>query len=182
MAIEFTVKGANDVYLYLNNSHLHVLAKIIKADGTNIDRNTAALINLTLHSMFRVIGLELYGRNVGDKSKLYPYRYVLKSLLNYCKEVQETCLLSEGWIKDTSGHINVTAVGGNFAGYNARAATFARSTQIELIGRFHLDVFHKSALLLQISISTWSWLCHRTTFCANRRRQVKELSRKITSL
>ena len=49
MAIEFTVKGANDLYLYLKNSRLHVIAKIIKADGTYIDPNTAASINLTLH-------------------------------------------------------------------------------------------------------------------------------------
>ena len=56
MAIEFTVKGANDLYLNLNNSRLHVLAKITKADGTNFDANTAAPINLTLHSMFREIG------------------------------------------------------------------------------------------------------------------------------
>ena len=53
MAIEFTVKGANDLYLKLSNSRLHLLAKITKVDGTNIDANTAAPINLTLHSMFR---------------------------------------------------------------------------------------------------------------------------------
>ena len=57
MAIKFTVKGANDLYLDLNNSRLHVVAKITKADGTNIDANTAAPINLTLHSMLREIGL-----------------------------------------------------------------------------------------------------------------------------
>ena len=57
--IEFRVTGSNDLYLYLNNSRLHVLAKITKADGTNIDANTAAPINLTLHSMFREIDLEL---------------------------------------------------------------------------------------------------------------------------
>ena len=74
VAIEFTVKGANDLYLDLNNSRLHVLVKITKADGTNIETNTAATINLTLHSMFREIGLELNSRNVGDTSQLYPYR------------------------------------------------------------------------------------------------------------
>ena len=74
MTIEFTVKSANDLYLDLNNSHLHVIYKITKPDGTNIDAITAAPINLTLHSMFREIGLELYGRNVGDTSQLYPYR------------------------------------------------------------------------------------------------------------
>ena len=47
--------------------------------GTNIDANTAAAINLTLHSMFRKIGLELNGRNVGNTSQLYPYRSDLDS-------------------------------------------------------------------------------------------------------
>ena len=61
MAIEFTVKGANDLYLDLNNSRLHVFAKITKAEETNIDPNTAAPINLTLHSILRDIELELNG-------------------------------------------------------------------------------------------------------------------------
>ena len=88
MAIEITVKGANDRYLDLNNSCLHVLVKITKADGTNIDANTAAPINLTLHSMFREIGLELNGQNLGDTSQLYPYRSHLETLLNFCKKTQ----------------------------------------------------------------------------------------------
>ena len=62
MAIELSDKGANNLYLDLNNSRLHVLAKITKADGTNIDANLAAPINLTLISMFREIGLELNGK------------------------------------------------------------------------------------------------------------------------
>ena len=147
MAIKFTVKSANDLFLDLNNSRLHVIAKITKADKTNIDANTAAPINLTLQSMFREIGLEFNGRNVGDTSQHYPYRSVLDSLLNFCKEVQDTSLLSEVWTKDTSGHINVTAIGGNNAGLNVRAATFARSTLVELIGRPHLDVFHRERLI-----------------------------------
>ena len=74
MAIEFKVKSENDLYMDFNNSRLHVIAKITKADGRNIDANTAAPINLTLHSMFREIGMEFNGRNVGDTSQLYPYR------------------------------------------------------------------------------------------------------------
>ena len=131
-----------------------MIVKITKKDRTNIDANTAAPINLTLHLMFREIGLEFNGRNVGDTSQLYPYRSVLESLLNFCKEEQETRHLRKGWTKDTSGHMNVTAVGGNNAGLNARAATFARSTLVELICRVHLEFSTKSALFLQISIST----------------------------
>ena len=67
----------------LNNSRLHVIAKITKADETNIDANTAAPINLTLHSMFREIRLEFNGQNVGDTSQLYPYRSVLRYFSSY---------------------------------------------------------------------------------------------------
>ena len=70
MKIEFTVKGAHNLYMDLNNSSLHVLDKITKADRTNIDAYTAGPIKLTLHSMLRKIGSELNGRNVGDTSKL----------------------------------------------------------------------------------------------------------------
>ena len=124
-----------------------MVAKITKADGTNIDVNTAALIKFTLHSMFREIRRKFNGRNVSDTSQLYPYRSVLESLLNFCKEVQKTCLLSEKWTKDTTGHINVTAVGGNNAGLNARAATFAKSTLVKLIGRPHLNVFYQERFI-----------------------------------
>ena len=125
----------------LNNSRLHVRVKIIKADVRNIDVNTACLINLTLHSMFCEIGLELNGQNVGDPSQLYPYHSHLMSFLNFCKESPKTRLLCEWWTKDSTAHMGVIAVGWNIACLNARAATFARSTVFELIGRPHLHVF-----------------------------------------
>ena len=146
-AIEFRVTGSNDLYLDFNNPRLHVLAKIAKADATNIDANKAALINMALHSMFCEIGVELNDRSVGDTSQLYPYRSFVESLLNYSKETQETRILCEGWIKDTTGHVNVTAVGRNNAGLNARAVNFARSTLVELIGRPHANVFHQDRLI-----------------------------------
>ena len=97
--------------------------------------------------MFREIVLKLNGLNVGNTSQLYMYRSVLESLLNFCIKVQDTRLLSEGWTKDTSGHMNVTSVGGNNPGLNARAATFPKGTLVELIGRSHLDVVHQKRLI-----------------------------------
>ena len=102
-AIELTVKVLNDLYLDLNNSHLHVLAKITKADGTNINVNTAAPINLTLHSIFRENAMEFNGQNVSDTSQLYPYRSIIENLLNNCKETQETRLLFEAEPKTQGG-------------------------------------------------------------------------------
>ena len=56
-------------------------------------------------------------------------------------------MLCERWTNDTTGHMGVTAVGGNNAGHNARAAAFGRSTVVELIGRPHLDVFNQDRLI-----------------------------------
>ena len=149
MEIEFTVEVANDLFLNLNISRLHVLVKNTEADGKHIDAITAASINLTLHSMFREIGLELNGRNVGNTSQFYPYRSHLKTLLNLCKEIQQTRLLCERWTKDRTGHMGVIAVGWNYAGLNARAATFARSTVVKIIGLPHLNVFIKKRFISQ---------------------------------
>ena len=83
--IEFMLKGSNDLYLDLNNSRLHVLAKITNADGSNIEANMASPINLPLHSMFCKISVEFNGRNVSDTCPAYPYRAYLETLLNYSK-------------------------------------------------------------------------------------------------
>ena len=138
-AIEFTVNNPNYLYLDLKNSRLHVLDKITEANGTNIDANTAGQINLTLHSMFRKIGLKLNNRNVGDTIQLYLWRSDRERLLNFCKNLQESRYLWERLTKYTNGHMAVTTVGGNTAGLNGRAATFARNTVVDLIGRTHLD-------------------------------------------
>ena len=89
--------------------------------------------------------------------------------------MQDTRLLSERWTKDTNGHMNVTAVAGNNAGLNARAATFAKNTLVELIGRSHLDFFLPRApysskyrsphevesiserLCVQVGVASWKW-------------------------
>ena len=143
-----------------------MLAKITKADGTNIYANTAAPIHLTLHSMFREIGVHLNSRNVGDTSQLYPYFSFFESLLNYSKKTQETRFLCEDWTKDTTGHVNVTAVGGNNAGLNARAVNYSRSSVVELIGRHHADAFHQNRLIppnvdlnLKLMTSSTNFVC-----------------------
>ena len=56
--------------------------------------------------------------------------------------------LCEGLRNDTIGHMNVTTVGGNNPGLNARAVTFARSNVVKLIGRLHLHVFNQERLIL----------------------------------
>lgn len=83
--IKFKVKSASNLYLDLKNSRMHVLAKITKADKTNIDAKMAALVNLTLHLIFYKITLKLNNQNMGDTSQIYPYWSHWMTLLNFSK-------------------------------------------------------------------------------------------------
>ena len=94
--IEFLVKGADQLYLDLNDSRLHLRVKMTKADGTNMTAATGAIINLPLHSLFCKVSVELNGRSVSYPNQMYLYRAYLETLLNYSKETQETRLLCNG--------------------------------------------------------------------------------------
>ena len=60
--IEFLVKGADQLYLDLNDSRLQLRVKMTKAEGTDMAANTGAIINLPLHSLFREVSVELNWR------------------------------------------------------------------------------------------------------------------------
>ena len=92
---EFMVKGSNDLYLDLNNSRMHVLAKIINADGSNIGANTAGIINLPLHSMFREISVQLNNINKSYKRPRDPNLAYLQTLVNNSIKPMITCRLCE---------------------------------------------------------------------------------------
>ena len=70
--------------------------------------------------------------------------------------------------------MNVTAVGGNNAGLNARVATFAKSCLVELIGRPYLDVFHPERLIplnielhMKLILSPKDFVCKSAATAAN---------------
>ena len=144
--IEILVKGAGNLYLDLNNSKIEVKAKLMNADGTNL-ANDAAVgpTNMTLHSLFSNIEMELCDERISDNNNLYPYRAFLETLCSYSTEVGKTRLACEGWCPDTPGYLDdfrVTDHGLNI-GFKERAARFGNSAQVTLIGRPHLDLFHQ---------------------------------------
>jgi hypothetical protein len=146
--IEFIVKGAENLYLDLNNTRLTVQAKITKANGTNIDAASAGPVNLALHSLWREMTYELNGRPVSEPNQLYPYRALIETVLNYSEEVQKTRLVAEGWLKDTAGKMSDTDVAGENAGLKERTKWFAGSALVEFSGRPHLDLFQQGRVLL----------------------------------
>ena len=144
--IEFLIKGSDQLYLDVNQSKLEIKGRITTAAGGNIAGNAdVALTNLSLHSLFKKVEVELCGKTLSDSNELYPYRAFFETLLSFDDDVGRTRLIAEGWQKDTPGSFDDFRVGNNGAntGFKARAARTATSTSITLIGRPHADLFHQ---------------------------------------
>ena len=80
------VQGADQLYLDLNESSLHLRVKITNADGTKIEANRAGPVNLIQHSLFNQMSVEFNGKPVNEPNHLYAYRAYLSTLINYSKE------------------------------------------------------------------------------------------------
>ncbi|KAF0144956.1 MAG: hypothetical protein FD143_3374, partial [Ignavibacteria bacterium] len=146
--IEFFVRGADELYLDLNNSKLEIKLKITLENGNDIcsGRIVSALINI-LNDLFMPIEMELGGELVTDPNTKYSYRAVIENIINYNKLIADTRLLAERWKNDTAMHCQVIKPAGENTGLTARTAWLARSRVVILIGRPHLEHFHKVKLI-----------------------------------
>ena len=146
--IEFFIRGADNLYLDLNNSKYDIKLKVTKEDNSALtDATSVAPVNLLLHSLFSSAEMELGGKPITDPNSNYPYRSFIETIINYPHRVLETRMLGEGWTKDTSGKMSVTAPAGDNLGLKARGLWTGSSATIRLVGRPHFDLFHQDKLI-----------------------------------
>lgn len=146
--LEFYITGTGDEYLDLSKTKLHVEAKIVNADGTDLeDGAPVAPVNLLLHSMFKKVDVTMNNKVITPSNNNYPYRAYLETLLTYGKEAKETQLTSALWYKDTAGAMDATA-GNNNTGLVARREIAAQSDLIDLTGRLHVDIMFQDKYML----------------------------------
>ena len=99
--IEFNVPGTATDYINLKKSKLHVKAKVTKENGTVISavEDAVGLVNLSLHSLFRQIDVNLQQKNISpDIGSSYPYKAMLDVLLH--TDLNEAKMESEFFFKD----------------------------------------------------------------------------------
>ena len=101
--IEFQIPGIDDQYLDLASSYMEVSMRLLAADGANLAQGTlVGTSNLTLHSLFRSVDVEVFGKVISDSNHLYPYRSIMETLFNYPKDVLTTGYSIEGFVQDTA--------------------------------------------------------------------------------
>lgn len=133
------------MHLELGTSYIYIRGKITLPNDANLPANAdVAPVNLTLHSLFNNIDVELCGKTISDPNGMYMYRAYIESLLTFSKDYQETQLQSAIWHKDTPGQMDDWRRGqpGLNEGFKKRVAMFSESKDVEMIGRPHCDLFN----------------------------------------
>ncbi|GFT35664.1 uncharacterized protein F54H12.2 [Trichonephila clavipes] len=137
--VEFHISGSGEEYLDLSQTQLFLKAKIVKSDGSPIEKGAEiGPVNLFPHSLFSQVDITLNERLVSNSSNTYPYRSYIETLLNYGIDSKTSQLTCEMFYKD------------NEEGLQKRSAFFESSASVDMIGPLHCDLFHQERLLLNL--------------------------------
>ncbi|XP_060092529.1 uncharacterized protein F54H12.2-like [Heteronotia binoei] len=147
--LDFFIAGNGDDYMDLNNTLLYLCFKIVKEDGTNLDRNArVSLVNYPIASIFSQLDVTLGDRLILQSHNTYPYRGFIEAVLNYSNDTLNIQFSAGLFYKDTAAQHVSTTLDGNNKGFVKRAALAAGSRKIDLLGQLHSDLFFQEKLLL----------------------------------
>lgn len=150
-SIEFDVSGTGEDYLDLNNTMLHVKAKIVQEDGTTAipADDVIAPVNYLLHAMFQQVEIYLNGTQISNSNSNYPYRAIIEALLSYGGDSKKTQMAAAGFESDQADRMDsvLTTDAGN-AGFKNRKTRARESRVFDMIGRLHADIFFQDRYLL----------------------------------
>jgi len=149
--IEFEICGSGEDYLDFANSYLHVVAKLTKANGTDLDADEAVgPVNLFLHSLFSQVDISLNGIQITPATNTYPYRAMIETLLSYGGDAKESQLTSALFYKDQAGRMDAVdlAAATRNEGFFKRTQFSKESHMIDMMGRLHADIFFQERYML----------------------------------
>ena len=146
--IEFSVSGATADYIDLSNTFIHVIANVLRQDGSPAPAEAAvAPVNYWMHSLFSQVDVLLNDVLVTPSENTYPYRAYIESTLNYGLEAKSTHLTAALYYKDTPGKLNSVDPDEN-EGFQKRQEKASVGRGVDMMGRLHCDVFHQQRYLL----------------------------------
>ncbi|CAK1583616.1 unnamed protein product [Parnassius mnemosyne] len=145
--IEFQVPGTGDDYIDLSHTLLHIKAKVLNQDSTNLVSTTiVAPVNNWLHSLFSQLDVYLNQKLVSPPNNTYAYRTYMETLLNYAPAAKQSHLTCSLWYEDTAGKMDSTD--GKNIGFVKRQELISESKEIEMIGHLHGDIFNQDKFLI----------------------------------
>ena len=145
--VEFHISASDSHYVDLSSSLLHVRAKIVNADGSNlINDEEVAPVNYFLHAIWNQVDLVLNQKTITQSSNGYACRAIIEALMNFNSESKRTQLASAMFAKDTAGQHDT--IGNANAGFRTRKTAASNSAEMDLLGALHLDIMFQERYLL----------------------------------
>ena len=146
--IEFYIEGNGQNYLDLSHTFLHIKARIIKKNGTDlIATDKVTTVNYPLNTCFSQCNIFLNDKQVSSQVN-YAYRCIFESLLFYNEKSQNTFLRAGLFFKDTVGQYEETDPTKNNQALNYRYKYTKDSKIFDLLGPLHIDLGNQDKLLV----------------------------------
>lgn len=138
------------LYLDLSRNYLHMVVKLTKGDGTDLDALPAAEglngvpINLFGKTFFKQVKVWLNNKLAYDSSDTYAYRTYLESELNYGIDAKNTHMQSAMYYRDQAGIMDTW----DNSGHKQRGELVKTSKVFEVMAPVHSDIFNQDRLML----------------------------------
>ncbi|XP_038265948.1 uncharacterized protein F54H12.2-like [Dermochelys coriacea] len=147
--IDFFIAGNGIDYMDLNNTLLYLCCKIVKGDGTELDRDAeVGLANYPRASIFSQLVITLGDCLICQSNNCYPYRAFIESVLSYSNDTLAMQFSAGLFYKDTARQHKETELDGGNLGFVRQAKLMAHSRMVELLDHLHSDLFFQEKLLL----------------------------------
>ena len=151
--IEFNVAGTAEEYVDLSQTMLHVLAKVVNANDSDLDAEApVGPVNLLLPSLFSQIDVTLNEKLVTQPSNTHAYRSYIETLTHYGEGSMTSQLTEQLFYKDKAGKLDAVNPLADAAecndGLAKRHQFIAESKTVSMLGPIHADVFFQERLLL----------------------------------
>lgn len=143
---EFVIPGSADEYIDVNDIQLYILAKILHADGTDIDTGAdkVGLNNLPISTLFQDVSLMIEDKQIEGGQMCYPYLGYFSTVMQFTPDAQRSHMQALGWYKDEAGKFESDTN----KGFVKRMALSKDSQTFELMGPLFLDFFRQSQHLI----------------------------------
>ena len=172
-AIEFVISGNGNSYIDLRRTYLHVCAKIVKPDGSNIldgsapvgdsatidDEAKVGPVNLWLHSLFSQVDVYFQQKLVTSSNTLYFMKAYIDTILLCCPNSRTANYQAQLYYKDVAADIeSVDPQDGDNRGLTIRQRYINASNTVDMQGPLMVDVCQIDRYIMngvEVRIKLW---------------------------
>ena len=148
-SVDIHIKASLSQYLDLQRSRLHVKAKIVKEDGSNLEETDVVTpVNLCMQSLFNQV--DVYFQLVSSSGTNYAYKAYMDVLLNFSEDAERSQIQTQLFYKDSAGAFDqtkITEIPLN-QGLILRQKLAKNSQLVDMCGPISADTFNMSRYLL----------------------------------